>query len=152
MKSFFNPYLFYLVLPSGENVTSSYFVTITAKSSKYSIMRHDKYGSEKMFYRYEKTRVIVSKSGLYLFQCDKDNYPYFDGIGTIDLYTDTFTPKNVSNNRLVNYSDGSIHRSVLNVSLQRIHYILVVSVITASEIRLPILVTGPASVTFSSIR
>lgn len=96
--------------------------------------------------------MTVSKSGLYLIECDKDNYPYFDGIGTIDLYTNNFTPMNISNNRLVNYHDGTIHRSVLNVPLQSIRYILVVSVIIASDIRLPILVTGPATVTFSSLR
>jgi hypothetical protein len=118
--------------------------------SVYFVNRNDKYGGEKMTYRYKQIRVTISKSGFYIFECNKDNFPHFVYIGTIDLYTHSFDTKNLSINRLsYKYGGEGIHRSSFGVSLQSGDYILVVSVIDAYEKSFSILITGPASVTFS---
>jgi hypothetical protein len=103
-----------------------------------------------MAYRYERIRVIVSKSGFYKFECNKDQFPLFVSVGTIDLYINSFNPANLSMNRLTHENvNGGIHRSSFGVSLLTANnYILVVSVIGTCEKSFSILITGPASVAF----
>ena len=132
------------------NVTSNYSGAITVNSPVYFVNRNDKYNYENVTYRYEKIRVIISTSGFYRFQCNIDNFPYFVFIGTIDLYTNSFDITNLSMNRLT-YKDGDegIHRSSFGVSLRAGDYILLVSVTNVDERSFSILITGPASITFS---
>jgi hypothetical protein len=121
-------------------------------SSIYFVNRYDRYGHENITYRYEKIQVIISTSGFYRFECNKDNYPYFVYIGTIDLYVNSFNTENLSMNRLTyKYGGEGIHRSSFGVSLRSINYILVVSVTDICKKPFSILVTGPANVTFSKI-
>jgi len=132
------------------NVTSSYSGAVTVNSPIYFVNRNDKYRYEKMMYRYKKIRVTMSTSGFYRFECNIDNFPYLVYIGTIDLYKKSFNTTNVSMNRLkYKYGGEGIHRSSFGVSLRSGDYILVVSVIDAYEKSFSILITGPASVTFS---
>ena len=125
---------------------------ITVNSPTYYIDRRDRYGSERMTYRYEQIRVVVSTSGYYTFHCNKQDYPYFVLIGTIGLYQNKFDTSNVLKNQLLDYDDGSIHRSTFDVLLQPADYILVISVTKILQSPFSILVVGPANVTFSSIR
>jgi hypothetical protein len=116
----------------------------------YFVDRYDRYGYKKIQYRYEKIRILISARGFYQFQCNKDDYPYFVYIGTIDLYLNSFNAANLSMNRLAyEYGGEGIHRSYFGVSLRSANYILVVSVTDIHEKPFSILITGPASVAFS---
>jgi hypothetical protein len=103
-----------------------------------------------MTYRYKIIRVTISTSGFYTFECNIDNIPHFVFIGNIDLYKKSFNTTNLPMNRLkYKYGGEGIHRSSFGVSLRSGDYILVVSVIDTYEKSFSILITGPASVTFS---
>jgi hypothetical protein len=94
---------------------------------------------------------MVSTSGIYKFECNTDHDPPFVSVGTIDLYINSFNAANLSTNRLTYENrDKGIHKSSFGVSLRSDNnYILVVSVIDTCEKSFSILITGPASATFS---
>jgi hypothetical protein len=111
------------------NITSNYSVVITMNSPIYYINRYGKYGYKRIKYRYENIGVIISTSGFYKFECNKDKYQDFVHTGTIDLYTNSFNAANLSVNRLsYEYGSAGIHISSFGVSLRSAKYILVVIV------------------------
>lgn len=125
-------------------VTSNYFGAFTSNSSIF--LANSTYGFfNPITYNYEKTEVIVSKGGFYGFEIINEYYG-----SNIDLYKNSFNTTNILINRMTyEYGSNDISKKSFGVLIQPGKYILIIASRYSSTDSFSVLVTGPASVTFS---